>query len=240
MYKASPFDIVHDRGMKTAMYAGKSKFILFWQSYNSAGGRPDQETPPDNGTNKLTNYACWGDKYEDVHAVTLVNTFIADGYNENYNFSFLHFKGPDRVGHDDDWDSVLWKAAVVEANNRIGSILSMVENSSNAAWYYNTVVIMTADHGGIGNGHGNPEIQQEYELPFGVWGHLIPKGVDAYTYSGGTRLDPVNSRGNDYDIPYNDTEQPIRHADGVDLGLNLMGLPAIDGALIKGMKISQP
>jgi hypothetical protein len=239
MYKASPFDIAHDRGMKTAMYAGKSKFVIFLQSYNETGGRPDQVTPPDDGTKKMDTYKCWGSKYDDVYSVTLVNTFIADGLNDNTNFAFLHFKGPDIEGHDHDWNSDEWKYAVVQANNRVGSIFEMVENSSNEEWYYNTVVIMTADHGGIDGGHGNPAIQEEYELPLGVWGHLVPKG-DAYKYSGGTRSDPEDARGNDYDIPYNDKDQPIRHADGVDLGLSFIGLPAIDGALIKGMQVKLP
>jgi hypothetical protein len=96
------------------------------------------------------------------------------------------------------------------------------------------VIVITADHGGTGTGHGDATNQYNFTIPFGVWGHLIPHG-DAYTYSDGTRVSPTAGTRPDY----NAANKPIRHADGVDLALNLMGMPSIDGASITGMGIGQ-
>jgi hypothetical protein len=136
---------------------------------------------------------------------------------------------------------------VKKVDDYLIKIFDMVEDSSNEdkPWYYNTAVIMTADHGGYGTDHGpHPDYLQECQLPFGVWGHLIPKGIDAYDYCDLSRKDPGGTRGSNYNTNYED--QPIRHADGVDLGLNLMGLPPIDNddpddkSIIQGMKLKLP
>jgi hypothetical protein len=232
LYIASVFDVVHDNGLSTAMYANKLKFSLFDRSYNATNGRVG-ETPED----KLDYYT----DDDGWNTNTLITRLTTRGLD---NFVFFHFRGPDSWGHyiyGEGWGGTEWRAAVVNVDTHLETIFNMVKGLSNKdkPWYYNTAVIMTADHGGIDKNHGDyPADRKECQLPFGVWGHLIPKGVDPYDYCDSSREDPGTGRGDIYNTTY--TDQPIRHADGVDLALNLMGLPAIDGALIKGMKLKSP
>jgi hypothetical protein len=232
---------VHDRGGTTAEYAGKDKFIIHEWSYDLDSGRADQVTPPDDGRDKISTFEWTTDAGDstaaDWNSSVLLAKFI-DGSNKpeyDFNFVFLHLKGPDKVGHQGatPWDSTSWDDIVKTVDSRVGTVLSMVGSSSNKAWYGNTVIVITADHGGTGTGHGTPSTETNYTIPFGVLGHLIPHG-NAYTFSDGTRVDPVDGYPD-----YNSANKPIRHADGVDLVLNLMGMPSIDGASITGMAIGQ-
>ncbi len=232
-YEASVYDVVHDRGGTTAEYAGKDKFVIHEWSYDLGSGRLDQVTPPDDGRDKIDTFEWTGDS-SDWNSATLTGKFI-DGNGKpeyDFNFVFLHLKGPDKVGHQSGWNSTAWDNSVKDVDLRLGTVLSMVGNAANKAWYGNTVVIVTADHGGTGTGHGTASDQYNYTIPFGVWGHLVPHG-DAYTYSDGTRVSPTAGTRPDY----NAANKPIRHADGPDLALNLMGMPSIDGASIKNMGI---
>jgi predicted AlkP superfamily pyrophosphatase or phosphodiesterase len=228
---ASVFDVVHDANGTTAEYAGKDKFSIHEWSYDLVDGRADT-VGVDNGKDKIDTFE-WTGMDEDINSPTLLGKFI-DGNNKpeyDFNFVFLHLKGPDRVGHSQSWNSVPWDEAVKAADARLGTVLAMVEDKSNKAWYGNTLIVITADHGGINYAHAAETDPNNYRIPFGVWGHLIPHG-NPYSFSDNTRVDPNDGRPD-----YNAACKPIRHADGVDLGLNLMGLPAIDGASIKGMSI---
>jgi predicted AlkP superfamily pyrophosphatase or phosphodiesterase len=98
------------------------------------------------------------------------------------NFVFFHFRGPDSAGHSSGWGNAGWDDAVKKVDRYLIKIFEMVKDSKNEdkPWYCNTAVIITADHGGIGKFNGGyPGDLKECQLPFGVWGHLIPKGVDA-------------------------------------------------------------
>jgi len=234
LYIAGVFDIVHDRGMSTAMYANKSKFEIYDRSYNATYGRDDQVSPYIDGKDKIDYYTYDGS----TDPNTIINRLETRGMD---NFVFFHFRGPDSAGHSSGWGNSGWDNAVKLVDDYLAKIFDMVKATSNKdkAWYYNTDVIMTADHGGYGTSHGShPDYMQECQLPFGVWGHLIPRGVDAYDYCDLSRKDQGGVRGENYNTDF--TDQPIRHADGVDLALSLMGLPEIDGALIKGMKLKLP
>jgi len=54
-YVASAFDVAHDYGLSTALFASKSKFILFDQSYDTLAGAPDH-IAPDHGPDKIDTY----------------------------------------------------------------------------------------------------------------------------------------------------------------------------------------
>jgi hypothetical protein len=56
-----------------------------------------------------------------------------------------------------------------------------------------------------------------------------------YNWCDRTRTVPASGQNPAHNDNY--TGQPIRHADGVDLALDLLGLDSISGALIKGMKL---
>jgi hypothetical protein len=59
-YVASIYDIVHDNGLRTCMFASKSKFVLYDQSYDGRNGAPDT-VGADNGRDKIDLYVKDGD-----------------------------------------------------------------------------------------------------------------------------------------------------------------------------------
>ncbi len=54
-YVVSVFDLVHDRGGSTALFAGKEKFAFYDRSWAATTGAPDT-TGPDNGRDKIDSY----------------------------------------------------------------------------------------------------------------------------------------------------------------------------------------
>ncbi len=252
LYKAGPFDVTKAAGMTSAMYAGKSKFILFDWSYSYRFGGDIDHT---GSTTDLLDTYEWTqdpDNFYDRDSTELLGKFIISGKPKyDFNFVFFHFKGPDKYGHQDGWDTGSWDSGVQVVDQKLGTILDVVTKRDatsnipiNPAWYYNTVVIITGDHGGHDKTHGHTDTprthdNRDYTIPFGVWGHLIYKATggnhDMYNWCDRTRTVPAAGSNPPHNNNY--TGQPIRHADGVDLSLNLLGLDPIPDALIKGMKV---
>jgi hypothetical protein len=252
LYKAGPFDVTDAAGMTSAMYAGKDKFILFDWSYSYRFGGDVNHT---GATTDLLDTFEWTQDTQwntDIDSTQLLAMFLPDGQHPkyDYNFVFFHFKGPDKYGHHYNWDSTEWDNGVKIVDQKLGTILNVATGRDaakiplNPDWYYNTVVILTADHGGSGGSHTDKAISANYTIPFGVWGHLIykvprtgPTDVthDMYNWCDRVRLRPALGTRPLVNDAY--TNQPIRHADGVDLALDLLGLDSIPGALIKGMKL---
>jgi hypothetical protein len=253
-YEGSVFDVVHDYGLTTALYAGKDKFIIYEWSYDLDHGN-DNPLMTGESRDKIDTFEWTTDAGNstaaDWNSNTLITKFISGGAAEYpFNFTFFHFKGPDKVGHHQDpthqdadpdgpWGSTDWDTNVRSVDTHLGTMMTLIKTASNKDWYYNTVIIITADHGGIDYGHGT-RVEQVIRIPFGVWGHLIPTG-DMYDWCANSRTRPTSTS---QDLPYPDntpnmTGQPIRHADGTDLALTLLGLrERFDaGAIIKGLNI---
>ena len=96
-YVASVFDVAHDRGLSTALYASKSKFVLFEQSYDAAHGAADV-TGANDGTDKI-------DRYENSSAASMHAAFLTAMASSHYRYVFIHYSTPDDVGHASGWGS---------------------------------------------------------------------------------------------------------------------------------------
>lgn len=220
-YVASVFDVVHDNGLSTSLYAGKTKFSLFDTSYNSVNGATDV-TGEDNGQDKIDSYL-----YLD-NTASLVSSFTSAMQTNPTNFSMVHIRNLDSVGHASGWNPAVGSAYANEAitvDGYLGSIISLVENNTNLAG--NTTIIMTADHGGQDYDHSIPTLQNVYTIPFYVWGKDVAAGADLYDLNAATRLDPGTGH-----PTYTDTVQPIRNGESGNLALSLLGLPAIPGSVL--------
>lgn len=110
----------------------------------------------------------------DVHTETEDKTAIAAvDYIKSKQpvFTFIHFDHVDHAGHEYGHGSEEYYKAVEKADVLLGQVIQAITSSGMAE---ETVVIVSADHGGIGKGHGGESLQ-EVEIPFIVWGKSVKK-----------------------------------------------------------------
>jgi arylsulfatase A-like enzyme len=115
------------------------------------------------------------------------------------NFLFLHFREPDREGHDHGWMSDTYGAAVRRVDAALARALAAADSAFGAGGY---TVILTADHGGLGDGHGGAD-PRETTIPWILWG----RGVE----------------------PGGPLDRPVHIADSAPTALRLLGIAAPRG-----------
>jgi len=217
-YVASVFDVAHDNGLSTALFANKSKFILYQRSYDAVNGAPDL-TGPDNGQNKIDTYFYAHD------SGPLVDAYLSAMTAAPATYSFLHLRDPDDAGHASGWGSTGYNNALKTDDALLGSVLNLVE--THPALRGNTTILLTADHGGRGTGHSTASELLNYTIPFCAWGAGVSRGADLYALNAATRLNPGTTRPK-YDEPI----QPVRNGDIANLSLGLLGLGPVPGSTI--------
>ena len=87
------------------------------------------------------------------------------------NFLFIHLDEVDHVGHSSGHKTSHFYDAVAHIDQQIGKI---IQSTKEAGIYDKTTFIISADHGGIGYGHGG-ETLDEIEIPFIIFGKGIKK-----------------------------------------------------------------
>ena len=78
---------------------------------------------------------------------------------------------PDHVGHADGHDTPAYYAKLKELDGYIGKIIAAMKE---AGIYDDSIIILTADHGGIDKGHGG-KTMMEMETPFIIAGKNVKK-----------------------------------------------------------------
>lgn len=91
--------------------------------------------------------------------------------DEKPKFLFVHIDHVDGAGHKFGHGSEKYYGAVSRADQLIGKI---VEGIKKAGIYEKSAIIVSADHGGIGTGHGGESIE-EMEIPIIISGAGIKK-----------------------------------------------------------------
>ncbi|WP_121256258.1 alkaline phosphatase family protein [Nocardioides ferulae] len=196
---SSVFDVVHAHDGETALFASKSKFELFQRSWPAAL-----------------------DRFEVIED----NTVMADGAAAAFatdpaTFTFVHFSLPDQTGHEHGWMGAEYLNAVRTVDELLGRLVASVESDARVA--RRTLLIVTADHGGSGNTHADRLREEDYTVPFVVWGAGVPRGLDLYDLN--PRLaDPGDGR------PGYRGRQPLRNGDLANVALTALGLPAVPGS----------
>ncbi|MBE3132836.1 MAG: alkaline phosphatase family protein, partial [Acidobacteria bacterium] len=218
-YVASAFDVAHDNGLSTALFANKSKFSLYRDSYNASAGAPDL-IPPDDGTAKLDMYT-----YAGTSATFIMPAFLDAMSASPLQFSFLHMRDPDTVGHASGWGTPAYNDALKTVDACLGNILDLVEASP--LLQGRTAIVLTADHGGRGTSHSSITEPLDYTIPFFVWGPGVAANSDLYGLSAAARLDPGTGK-----PAYSAPVQPIRNGDIANLGLALLSLGPVPGSTI--------
>ena len=90
------------------------------------------------------------------------------------HLTFIHLDHVDHAGHFFGWDSPQYAKAVELADHLIGDVLKGLED---AGIRQNTILLVTADHGGKGKGHGGATME-EIEIPWITSGPGINSGKE--------------------------------------------------------------
>jgi hypothetical protein len=215
-YVASVFDVVHDFGKKTCLYAGKQKFVIFDQSYDGQHGAVDR-IGEDNGRDKLDVSVLKAD------TARLVDDLMAEQRSVPCNFTFLLIADTDSGGHQHGWGSPAWRQILQHADGWIGRIWKLLKTETRLRG--RSALLLVADHGGHGNNHANPTDPFNYTVPFYVWAPGVPAGKSLYSLVADTRRDPGKARPD-----YAHSPPPIRNGDAANLALELLGLPPVPGS----------
>jgi hypothetical protein len=227
-YKSSVFDVVHDAGLGTAFYASKTRMsAIIERSYNATNGAIDT-TGADNGRDKIDNF-----QNSESNSSAEITAYLAAMTATPRHYSFIHIVDPDLIGHPNGWDSEEYEVSVATTDARVKSIFDYITTDPDFAG--KTAIVLTADHGGEGPSHLDPEVPGSYTIPMFLWGPGIPAGVDLYTLVT-NRFNPGESRPD-----HNAAQQPLRNGDTGNLSLALLGLPSIPGSwLVPELSLTPP
>ncbi|MGH3348502.1 MAG: alkaline phosphatase family protein [Nocardioides sp.] len=143
---ASIFEVAHDAGLDTALYAGKTKFDLFENSWPT----------------EIETFLVEPD------LATLVSAARTDVVADQTELIFLHLQSPDVAGHDHGFMSSEYLDAVRSVDVEIGRLLDAVDADPEIA--DSLAIVLTADHGGLGSSHSSPSSPENYRIPFAAWG----------------------------------------------------------------------
>lgn len=215
-YIASVFDVAHDHGLRTGVWATKTKFSLFRVSYDELHGAPDT-TGPDNGRNKV-------DVFVHGQSAVVMDDFMNTLATRPCNFAFVHLGDCDGAGHSQGWGSEAYNACLVTMDGYLGRIMDLI--ATHPVLKGKTDLIVTADHGGAGKDHADASKPVDYTIPFYVWGAGVTPG-DLYLLNPATRQSPGSGRPG-----YGGPTQPVRNSEVGNLALSLLGLPPIPGSMI--------
>lgn len=261
-YLESVFSVAHDYGLRTALYASKSKFSLFDLSYDEKNGMPDL-IGEDNGRDKIDAF---------IQATISENVVddLEDAIKQDFfDFLMVHIRTPDTAGHGFTWTTSrpsFYMDSVKKADELLEDIFEQVEK--NPAWRGRTYIVLTSDHGGLTGAKVHDAFleRENFTIPFYVWGPGIPAGADLYELNPQSRKDPgvLNPTGDPTvslpvslptapalsGVPHPPAElklpilirppepfastdpPPIRNADAGNLCLSLLGVPSIPGSTV--------
>lgn len=99
----------------------------------------------------------------------------------------VHFAGPDKAGHKFGWGTPEQLAALEGVDKAIGVVLDALRD---AKQFDETLIILSADHGGQGKSHGKDDMRSRY-IPWIAVGPGIRKNFDL------TRFKDLNIRTED-------------------------------------------
>ncbi|MCE2881108.1 MAG: alkaline phosphatase [Planctomycetaceae bacterium] len=225
-YIPSMFDIAHDRGVATGVFATKTKFWLLEQSYSAAAGAVDT-VEPDHGKAKIDMF---------VHARTSLG--LAEHVSDHLRrargatLDFVHFAAPDAAGHADGWTleaGSRYVCAVEEVDRALGEILSAIDADADLSG--RTAIVLTADHGGgaPAKTHTDRSAPINFRIPLLIWsGDRAASDLLAATPS---RPRPAA----DTNPSVAEPAQPIRNGDAANICLSLLGLPPLPAPAYGGV-----
>jgi hypothetical protein len=194
----SVFSQVHAAGGSSALFSTKTKFRTFTRSWPAAIDRTVIRVGDDD---------------------SLVRAARADLVGHDRALTFVHLGVADAAGHAHGFMSPAYLRAVERADALVGTLLTAIDTEPALD---DVVVVLTADHGGVGRDHSQVTQPGDYRIPFVVWGPGIEHG-DLYDMNP-TYVNPGRSR------PRPVGRQPVRNSDLANLVATLLGLGPVPGS----------
>ena len=180
------FDIAHAAGLQTDMYVGKKKMI--------------QLTEP----SSLDRFVLVNDSDS-----LLMDRLIGD-FPENFGVLFVHLVETDLAGHDYGWLSQEQLSVINRADEALGRLLAELDARNLRG---ETLIIVTADHGGNGQGHGS-DSRENMTIPWVAAGPGIqPRTLTTLVHTMDTAATAAFALG--LDIPYEWDGVPVYEAFGL-------------------------
>jgi len=167
-------------GLSTAMFVGKEKFRTLIQP-----GTVDKFDFNNQVSAEVTKIMV-GEPKPMVEGTVRANVVAADAalYIKEHkpNLCFIHFTDTDDIGHKSGWGSPEQMKAFAGVDAALGVVLKAIQDAGIAD---ESVLIITADHGGHEHTHGG-NTPDDMVIPWIVWGKGVKKGYEI--------TEPVNIR----------------------------------------------
>ena len=150
---------------------------------------------------------------------------------EKPTFTFTQLDDVDHCGHTFGHMTEEYLKSIEEADKCVGMVLKAVKD---AGIEDESIIIIVADHGGIGYGHGG-ESWEEMTVPFILYGKNIKKGFEIQQQTYMYDVAPTIAYALRLDVPYAWTGRPIRSAFE---GVNIESDPVLFKKLSYGPRIN--
>ncbi len=148
------FQLARQHGLSTAIAAGKSKFVTLAEDGVDISAVPSPEARL-NDTVVATTAA----RMIEIHQPRVL---------------FVHLPSVDGAGHGIGWGTPQQIEAIERADAAVGLVVSAIES---AGLIDQTVIIVSADHGGAGRGHGKDDARSRH-IPWIAAGPGIRQDFD--------------------------------------------------------------
>lgn len=166
----SVFTEVKKAGLSTAMFVGKPKFRHFLapgavDKFSLDQGHSAEVSKAVAGATKPTKESTILAKYVSENAAAYIR-------EHKPNLCFIHFTDTDNVGHKYGWGSKEQKEAFANLDGCLGIVITAIYD---AGIVDQSVVIITADHGGHAKTHGLGT-GEDMTIPWIAWGAHVKPG----------------------------------------------------------------
>jgi predicted AlkP superfamily pyrophosphatase or phosphodiesterase len=149
------FSVARAHGYSTAAFFSKAKF----QPLQIEGTLDYSQAP-----------GGWFGRWSSERTISDVARYLG---RARPNVLFVHLTDPDAAGHGAGWMTSEYGRAVVEADRALGRLISLAERAYGPGNFF---LIVTADHGGHGTGHGSDD-PRDVTIPWIAWGKGVKPGM---------------------------------------------------------------
>lgn len=195
----SVFDVVSNSGGSTALLATEDKFALFDRSWPES----------------IDVFSAEQDADDRIMAEA-----VDQVVGERRTFTFVHLGLVDEVGHASGWLSNQQLVAARTADALLGNLVDALAGDRRLA--RQVVLVVTADHGGVGRLHDDVRDPRNFTVPFLAWGAGVQAGTDLYA------LNVQLADPGDAQPGYASARSPLRNGCVANTVTSALGLGSVD------------